>query len=85
MTGSPWKPGGRRARPEDNRSRPLVLLILLIKIVGIVGFVGLLAASHYLPREAYGWRLGALLWFGAFGVAYVLVSSKLPGGERRWP
>ena len=82
MTGTPWKSGGPPGSPKDSRLR---LLILLIKIVGIVGFVGLLAAGHYLPQEEYGCRVGALLWFATFGVAYVLISVKLPDGGRRWP
>ncbi len=82
MTGSPWKPGGPSARPEG---KSLLALILLIKIVGLVGFVGLLAASRYFRAAEYGCRVGALVWFAAFGIAYVLVSAKANDGGRRWP
>lgn len=61
------------------------LFIVLTKVLGAAGFVALLTASHYFVRSAYGLRVAALLWFATFGIAYVLVSSRLGGRRRRWP
>jgi hypothetical protein len=75
-----------RGMPRElNRRGLTVTIILLVKIVGVVGFVSLLVASHYFPAFENVCRGLALLWFAAFGVVYVLLSSRVRVRGLRWP
>jgi hypothetical protein len=69
--------------PSSHRS--VLALVLLIRIVGVAGFVGLLVASQVVRGAEDACRVAALVWFAVFGIVYVVVGARAPGGGRRWP